>query len=100
VLRASDSYPPLDPDVHVALGQLMGAVARLERKVDALMPLRSEVHQIRRDVELDRGELVSGASSMAARHSSNRMAALVTSLFALYELASPFLREIWKAIHQ
>lgn len=100
VLRTASSQPPEAGDVHELLGQMMAGLARLERKVDELLPLRREVHQLRRDVELDRKALVNGASSKAAKHSSNRMAVLVGALFAAYEAASPVLHEIWKGLHK
>ncbi len=94
--RVVASEPPLDADPLVALGQVMGAVARLSTKVDALALLPSEVTQLRRDVALDRKALVKGA----ARRSSNRLALLVSSLFVLYDQAAPILHAITKGLHR
>jgi len=96
---ASASVAP-DADLHETVGRLMAGMARLERKVDALRPLATEVHQLRQDIEEDRGALVTGASKTAAKHSSNRLAILMGALFSLYEVSAPALHEIWRQIHQ
>lgn len=86
------SEPPSDP--LVALGQLMANVARLERKVDELRALPSEVAQLRRDVNLDRGELVNGTSRATARHVGNRIGMLMVVFLTAYEVAAPYLRAL------
>jgi outer membrane murein-binding lipoprotein Lpp len=105
-LKLAERPEPVD-DLHVAVGQLMASVAkltttvsRLDARVAELVPLSAEVTQLRRDVEIDRGDLVHGASTTAARHSSNRLAILMGTLFSLYEVSAPYLREVWRAIHQ
>ncbi len=89
------------PDPLVDLGQIMRGVARLQTDVAALRPLPAEVRVIRQELELlrddlkeDRAELVHGASKRAANHSSNRMAALMGALFTLYEVTSPYVRDL------
>jgi hypothetical protein len=102
-LRASaavSSNPPPAGDVHELLGQVMASVARLERKVNDLIPLSHEVHKLRQDLEHERHHLVHDTSAMAARKSSNRMALIVGGLFGAYEAAAPFLRELWRLIHK
>jgi hypothetical protein len=101
------SLPPDAADLHELVGQLMAAAsknaqsaARIERKVDELMPFARDVLQMRRDWDQDRDKLVHGASTKAAEHSSNRMAALLGTLFTLYELSSPYLREVWRMFHK
>jgi len=86
----------LSEDMHVALGQVMGAVSRQGERVELLA---HEVGGLRRDVELDRRALVRGASRSASRHSSNRTAALMGTLFILYEQAAPVLRAVWRGLH-
>lgn len=89
-LRVVESDPPAS-DADVRMGQLMGAIGRLQTDVDALKTLPAEVRALRRDLELDRDALVHGASKRAATHSSNRMAALLGALFTVYEVAAPYL---------
>jgi hypothetical protein len=90
------SVHELSDDPHEALGQVMGATARVGERVELLA---REVNGLRRDVELDRRALVRGASRSASRHSSNRTAALMGTLFILYEQAAPVLRAVWRGLH-
>lgn len=98
------SMPPLPDDVHEALGVLMGAVARHGRHMDnikrELGMLRTEVVGLRKDLNLDRKELVQGASVESAKRASNRMAALMGALFTIYELTAPYLHEIARWFHR
>lgn len=99
-LKVTD--PPeleLDADVHVALGQIMRAVTVLSRKVEGLALLPSEVSALRREIDDDRGALVHDSSRSAAKHSSNRVALLMGSLFSIYEVSSPYIHELWRAWH-
>lgn len=98
-LRVVESDPPAD-DADVRMGQLMGAIGRLQTDVNNLKTLPAEVRALRRDLELDRDALVHGASKRAANHSSNRMAALMGALFTLYELAAPALHELVRWFHK
>ena len=92
-LRAVSEPPASDSLVN--LGQVMAAVAKLQTEVGELKTLPAEVRSLRRDLELDRDALVHGASKRAANHSSNRMAALMGALFTLYEVTSPYVRELF-----
>jgi hypothetical protein len=96
------SMPPLPEDRDEALGVLMAATARNGRHIAQIKRdygvIRTEVMGLRKDIELDRNELVDGASRKAAKHSSNRMAALMGALFTAYELASPYLSELWRLV--
>lgn len=94
------TVPPIDGDLHELIGQVMASQARLERKIADFATLPSEVAALRRDIELDRGDLVHGASTSAASKSSNRLALLMGALFSLYEVSSPVVAQIWKALHQ
>lgn len=80
------------------LGRLMAGQARADRKIEALtldvQTLTREVHQTGKTVQADRGAL----AHETAKHSSNRMAALMGALFTLYEITSPYLREIWRQV--
>ncbi len=101
-----ESDPPLseDQDVYARLGQVMAAVARTNKGLADLKVsvglLEREASQLRKDLEKDREELVRGASKRAATHSSNRLAGLMAGLFALWEVASPYVHELLKVIHQ
>lgn len=90
------------PDTLVDLGQIMRGVAKLQTDVADLKPLRTEVRGLRTDLDTlrddlkaDQDALVHGASRRAANHSSNRMAALMGALFTLYEITSPYVRELF-----
>jgi len=97
------SMPPLPEDENEALGVLYAAVARQGRHLEGIKRdygvIRTEVIAMRKDLELDRGALVEGASRQAAKHSSNRTAAVMGTLFTLYELLSPYVHELWKLMH-
>lgn len=88
----------LPDDLHEAVGQLMGAVARLDARVRDLAPLASEVALLRKDIEEDRGLLVKDASKSAAHGTSNRMAALLGALGIVYEIAAPYLHELFRGV--
>lgn len=96
------SMPPLAEDPDEALGQVMAVLARQGRHVSLLKRdvalVRTEVTGLRKDLEEDRDELVNGASKKAAKHSSNRMAALMGALFTLYEISSPYLHELVRLV--
>ncbi len=96
------SIPPLAEDRDEALGQMMGVLARQGRHLQLVKRelglLRTEVTGLRKDIGEDRDELVNGASKQAAKHSSNRMAALMGALFTLYELSSPYLHELVRLV--
>ena len=85
-------------DVHELLGRLMRKTAQLETKVDALLTLPSEVRSLRAEIQEDRGELVKGASTHAAKRAGNRLAMILTGLFTFYELSAPTVRAVWRAI--
>lgn len=98
------SMPPLPDDVHESLGVLYAVQARQGRHLEGLKRdygvIRTEVVGLRKDLELERGELVASASTQAAKRSSNRVAAMMGTLMALYELASPCLHELWRLLHK
>lgn len=98
------SMPPLPDDVHEAQGVLMAAIARHGRHLDnmkrELGMIRTEVTGMRKDLELDRGELVAGASHSAAKRASNRVGVLMGGLFGLYEVTAPYLHELWRLVHK
>lgn len=98
--RAVPSAPPTDGDLAELVGQLLTATARLQSDVNELKPILSEVRQLRKEIDDDRHALVHGASSSAARHSSNRMAALMGALFTLYEVSAPYLHDLWRMVHK
>ncbi len=87
VVRRLHSAPKLQDDEVETLGLVMGGLASLKTDVQTL---GSEVAALRRDIELDRRALVHGASTKAAAHTSNRMAALMGALFTVYEIAAPY----------
>ncbi len=93
------SQPPESDELHT-LGLLMAATARIETRLRDLETLPREVHQLRNEIRDDRAALVHGASKHAANHSSNRLAALMTALFTLYEISSPYLRELWAMVRK
>jgi len=97
------SLPPLASDVHEALGQLMAGTARNGRHIATLKRdygvLRTEIVGMRKDLEQDRGVLVDASSKAAAKRTSNRTAALMGTLFTVYELLSPYLHELWRLAH-
>ena len=102
LVRSQSELPKLSDDTHEALGQIMAEVAKGARAMGELRQLievqARELGGLRRDIELDRTALVRGASHRAAARSSNRMAALLGTLFVLYEQAAPILRELWRGL--
>ena len=104
-LRAAlPSEPPaLEGSELELLGRALASSARTDRKVENLTTevrtLSTEVSQLRKDLEEDRGALVHGASRSSAKHTANRMAGLLGTLFLLSELAAPCLRELYRLVH-
>lgn len=98
------SEAPLSGDRDHTQGVLMAALAKIERAngetARRMGLLEREVGQLRRDIEKDREELVSGASKKAAAHSSNRLAGIMTGLFAAWEILGPYVHELIKVLHQ
>lgn len=96
--------PRLSNDLHEALGQVMVETVKLGRRVDGLAQQietqARELNGARRDIELDRRALVRGASRSAATRAGNRVAALMGTLFIVYEQAAPFLRALWRGLHR
>jgi hypothetical protein len=111
-LRAVSDPPSsgdvLDADEHVLLGKVMAETVQIRGAVNNLTTeaqlMRSEVSALRRDIELDRKELVKSSASEAAKagagHASNRMAVLLGLLYALYTEAAPVLHELWRVVHK
>lgn len=92
VVRA---VPPLSPDLHEAMGQLMAETIRQGRRVDEFgARLDAALAELKRE----RPELVHSVSKSAAGHTSNRMAALLGALFVLYTEAAPVLHELWRLV--
>lgn len=104
--------PSIPPDEFVTDEELLGKMMRevigvkvgLRDVNHQLSLLSGEIRQLSRAVELDRTHLVNQSSTKAATkaaaHSSNRMAGLVTTLFIVWEAASPYLHEFIKLIHK
>lgn len=102
-IRLRDEERPIYGDIPELLGKLMGGLARLERRELntslEVNTLTREVSGLRRDLDLDRAELVRSSSKHAAVKSSNRMAGLLGALFVLYTEAAPILHELWRGMH-
>lgn len=98
-----ESEPPESRDHDTILGKMMAALAKNDRVMRELQAahetLTREVGGLRRDIDKDREALVQGASTRAAAHSSNRLAVMMGGLFTLWEVASPYVAELLKAMH-
>lgn len=91
------AVPPLSEDLHEAMGQVMAETVRQGRRVDEF---GEQLKQVLAELKRERPELVHSASSRAATHTSNRMAALLGALAVLYTEAAPFLHELWRSLHR
>jgi hypothetical protein len=90
--RAAESVPPQDDDS--TLGMLMRQTVNNTAAVQAL---RTDMDVLSREVrQHNRAAPVSIQSS--AKHASNRMAALMAALFTIYEVTSPWLRELIRQV--
>jgi hypothetical protein len=100
--RLADPHAELSSDPLEAIGQVMAEVGKVGRLVATLNTTvetqARELNAMRRELEEDRSALVRGASKHAAVSSSNRMAALLGTLFVLYTQAAPILRELWRGL--
>jgi len=99
-LRPVDTVPPekeASPEL-VDLGMVMRATQANTAAVNALTvqfgTLSREVSQHGKTLKEQRGELVADASKSAARHTSNRMGALVGALVVIWEFASPYIQQL------
>jgi hypothetical protein len=102
---SAPSLPPEEPvTIEAMVGKVMRDTVKQTLKIRELeltvSRMDRELGQIRKELELDRTHLVASSSKKAAGHASNRMAALVTGLFALWEVASPYLHELAKWLHK
>jgi hypothetical protein len=100
-LRAQpDTVPPDSGDSVglVDLGMVMRATQANTAAVNELTvkfgTLEREVTQHGKTLDEGRGELVKDASRSAAKHTSNRMGALVGALVVLWEVASPYAHQL------
>lgn len=100
----ASSFPPSAPersDRDVLLGQLLAATARQERAVNSLTTelgvLRRELTQHSKTLEDDQRERLSTAKH-ASKLTSERMAALLGTLFVLWQEASPVVHEVVRMI--
>lgn len=93
--RAAESVPPDDDST---LGMLMrqtvqNTAAIQAMKADMTTLVREwRVHQ--KGIDEDRPVLASDS----AKHASNRIAVLMGSLFTLYEVTAPYLREVFRQV--
>lgn len=103
-LRAVSDPPAFDGDTHELVGKLLAETIQLRaghnQLVTQLQLNTAEISQLRRDLELDRKELVHSSARGAATHTSNRMAALLGALFVVYEQAAPYLAQLWHWVHK
>jgi hypothetical protein len=99
-LRAVDTVPPGEdgPNELVDLGMLLRATNANTAAIHGLTvqvgTLSREVSQHGKTLDDGRGELVKDASKSAAKHTSNRMGALIGALVVLWEVASPYIHQL------
>lgn len=98
------AVPPLSSDLHEAVGQLMAETVAQGRRVDILVVTIDGFENMLcvalGKLERERDGMVQTASSKAATHTSNRLAALLGALAILYTEAAPVLHELWRSIHR
>jgi hypothetical protein len=99
-LRPVATVPPEadKPSELVDLGMVMRATQGNTAAINALTvqlnTLSREVTQHGKALDEGRGALVADASKSAAKHTSNRMGALVGALVVLWEVASPYIHQL------
>ena len=100
-LRALDTVPPEAEGAAselVDLGMVLRATQANTTAINGLSvqlgTLTREVAQHGKAIEEGRGELVADASKSAAKHTSNRMGALVGALVVAWEFASPYIHQL------
>ena len=94
--RVLSSPPPADDDS--TLGMLMRQTVT---NTNAVQSLRTDLEVLGREVRQSVRAAPETIHS-SAKHASNRVAGLMTGLFTLYEISSPYVRaawEQWKAHH-
>jgi hypothetical protein len=99
-LRAVDTVPPGEdkPSELVDLGMVLRATQQNTAAINGLTvqvgTLSREVSQHGKTLDEGRGDLVKDASKSAAKHTSNRMGALIGALVVLWEVASPYIHQL------
>lgn len=97
---SAESVPPASSEAEL-LGRLLAAGARQQTAVNALSvqvgTLSRELSQFGRDLKDDKVQRVETAKH-ASKVTSNRMAALLGTLFVLYQEAAPVLHEVWAMV--
>lgn len=91
-MHAASASPPADDDS--TLGMLMRQTVNNTQSVQAL---RLDFDVLAREVRQSNRAQPDIVSSSAAR-ASNRLAVLMGSLFTLYEISAPYLREFWRQV--
>lgn len=93
--RVQQSEPP---DDDTTLGMLMRQTVSNTAEIQGLRTdvstLMREIRQHAKGLDEDRPVLAQDS----AKHASNRLAVLMGSLFTLYEISQPYLRELWRQI--
>lgn len=95
LLRSEESEPEDDDST---VGMLMRQTVNNTNAIKSLQlelrVLTREIHQGTLAAAEDRSSIAAGS----AKHASNRLAMLLGGLFSLYEISSPYLREIWRQV--
>lgn len=94
--QRATAVPPADDDS--TMGMLMRQTVNNTTAIAALrvdvQTMTRELHQSSRMAEQDRSSIAAGS----AKHASNRIAVLMGALFSVYEVSSPYLRELWRQV--
>jgi hypothetical protein len=107
----SRAVPALSSDLHESMGQVMAETVSQGRRLDvlsrtvaaqtgAITGLENMLCAALAKQDRERSAIVQTASTKAATHTSNRLAALLGALAILYTEAAPILHELWRSLHQ
>jgi hypothetical protein len=106
-LRVAKENEPIPGSIEFQVGQIMAATHANTRSIGAMTTsigtLEREVTQLQRAIEQDRDVRKVERKVMvrtAARHSSNRAALLMGTLWGVYEIAAPYLRTLLRLFHK
>lgn len=115
-----DSDDDTRTDIHRAAtvppGKRIGFVSEIEETVGLIMAqterntkaienqslvlgrIDREMAQTRKDLEVDRNDIINTTARRSSRHSSNRSAAIMAAVGIAWNIAQPYLVEVWYII--
>jgi len=104
--RAAVTTPPgrqnplsdLEETVGIMMAQTIKNTTQISEMKIVLGRIDREMAQTRKDLEIDRDDIINKTARRSSRHSSNRSAAIMATVGIAWNIAQPYLVELWYII--